>query len=88
MITGSYPYTQVKFDLANFKYGNPSTSIINESDWIVEGDNYKFQFGSPFGGSIAVDFGWPLKVDGVLTPLRFKISGGLLRSLLYSRKNY
>lgn len=77
MIAGFYPYTQVKFDLVNFKYGNPGASITNESDWIVEGDVYKFQFGSPFGGSIAIDYTKPLMVDGSLVPLKFKISGGI-----------
>lgn len=77
MAADRYPYTQVWFNFSNIKYGTPTSTISDSSDWIYEGGIYKYQFGSPFGGSIAVKFTSSLKINGTLVPLKFKISGGI-----------
>lgn len=77
MIADRYPYTQVPFEFKNIKYGDPTSNISDSSDWIFEDGMYKFQFGSPFGGSIAIEYKSSLVNNGNVVPLNFKISGGI-----------
>lgn len=77
MVADRYPYTQVQFDFENLKYGDPTNVITETSDWIYENGMYKYQFGSPFGGSISVQYETSLTNNGSVIPLEFKISGGI-----------
>lgn len=77
MTADKFPYTRIVFNFDNLKYGNPSSEITDTSDWIFEDGVYKYQFGSPFGGSIAIQYESSLKINGSITPINFKISGGI-----------